>query len=302
METIIQSAGLTKFYGQHLALDQLQIEVRRGEIFGFLGPNGAGKTTFIKLMLGFIKPSDGSLSILGQSPTKLDRSQIGYLPEKIVIHPFLTGREYLQYQAALNGIPRNQLGVQIDSALKRLEMMEAADRRISTYSKGMVQRIGVANLLLGDRQLLLLDEPNSGLDPIGIALIRKIMSELRDEGRTVFVNSHQLLEVEKACDRVAILNKGRVVAQGSSRELSAARGIRLELAELNAACEQVLKEHDMNCKINGNAVELSIPDAEKERQLPAKLVAAGGRILHYSQSQESLEEVFQRLVQSRDAA
>lgn len=298
MTTIIQTKSLTKYYGKHLALENLNLEVGQGEIFGFLGPNGAGKTTFIKMMLGFIRPTEGTLSLFGQKPHEYDRSRIGYLPEKIVIQPFLSGREFLRYQGNLIGLAGKMLEDQIDHAVERLEMSDAADRRISDYSKGMVQRIGVANLLLGDKNLLMLDEPNSGLDPMGIALIRKLMISLRDEGKTIFFNSHQLLEVEKTCDRVAILNMGKIVASGSSRELSSKRGIRLEVEEMTSSLVELLKQNDSAVIIQGNCAELNMNDTQKERMLPAQIVNSGGRILSYIHSIESLEDVFQRLIKN----
>lgn len=300
-ETIIETRGLTKYYSDQLAVHQLALEVKKGEIFGFLGPNGAGKTTFVKMMLHFIQPTEGYLHILGNTPAKLDRALIGYLPEKISIQPFLTGREFLRYQARLIGLRKPDLENQVDRVLARVEMTDAAERRISNYSKGMVQRIGLANTLLGDRQLLILDEPNSGLDPLGIALVRDVMLELKKAGKTIFFNSHQLLEVEKVCDRVAILNHGRVVAQGTSKDLASKRGVRFELAEMNQAAEAWIKKQDAGAVIRSTHVEMSILDEEAERLIPAKLIENGARILSYNQSSESLEDVFHRLIGQSDA-
>jgi ABC-2 type transport system ATP-binding protein len=300
-DVVIQSEGLTRFYGPRPALRELNLQVRRGEIFGFLGPNGAGKTTFIKILLDFIRPTAGNVSILGAAPAQLDRAKLGYLPERINIHPFLTGREFLLYQCRLLGLPAGERAGRVNRALERVEMSADADVRVGNYSKGMMQRIGVASAVLGDPELLLLDEPVSGLDPIGIARMREIMLEEKQRGATILVNSHQLLEVEKTCDRVAILNKGRVAAQGAQSELNSSKGVRLELDAMTPAAAQLLQKLDPAAKIEGARAELAIADREQERLLPAKLVEQGARILSYAERRESLEEVFYRLVNESDA-
>ncbi len=227
--SVIECAALSKSYGSHPAIRDLALEVAAGEIFGFLGPNGAGKTTFIKILLDFIPADGGQLRILGSAPRDLDRARIGYLPERISIHPFLTGREFLRYQGQLIGLRGDDLKQRVSTALERVQMSDAADRRVADYSKGMTQRVGLAAALLGEPELLLLDEPASGLDPIGMATIREIMLAERRRGATVFFNSHQLLEVEKTCDRVAILNQGRLAAQGRSTVLSSRLGVQLDV-------------------------------------------------------------------------
>ncbi|MCR9143481.1 MAG: ABC transporter ATP-binding protein [bacterium] len=298
---VIESESLSKSYGSHPALRDLDLSVDRGQIFGFLGPNGAGKTTFIKILLDFIAPSGGEIRILGARPGELDRTRIGYLPERINIHPFLSGREFLRYQGQLIGLGGQDLEDRIHRVLERVEMSEAGDRRIGDYSKGMTQRVGLAAALIGEPELLLLDEPASGLDPLGIARIREIMLAERERGATVFFNSHQLLEVEKTCDRVAILNRGRVAAQGKSTDLSSRQGVHLECdgpAEALAAVEKLARSLDGAAEVQqgGARVELSIPDPEQERVFPAKVVETGARIVKYARRLESLEDVFQRLV------
>lgn len=302
-ETIIESEGLSKFYRSIPALRNLSLQVRRGEVFGFLGPNGAGKTTFIKILLDFIRPSAGEIRILGQSPDRLDRKRIGYLPERISVHTFLTGREFLLYQAGLIGIPSAQARQEIQGLLERVRMAEDADRRVGGYSKGMIQRIGVAASLLGQPELLLWDEPVSGLDPIGISQIREVMISERSRGATIFVNSHQLLEVEKTCDRVAILNRGRVAAQGRREELSSQKGVALEVENMTEALAGDLRKLDPQAKIEGVRAELTLEgtDPETERLLPKRIVEQGARLVHYSQRRESLEDIFYRLVQDAPA-
>ncbi|MEQ9365550.1 MAG: ABC transporter ATP-binding protein [Leptospirales bacterium] len=298
---VIECESLSKSYGSHPALSDLDLSVERGEIFGFLGPNGAGKTTFIKILLHFIAPSGGDIRILGAKPGELDRTRIGYLPERINIHPFLSGREFLRFQGRLIGLAGKDLEGRIDKVLERVEMSAAGDRRVGDYSKGMTQRVGLAQALLGEPELLLLDEPASGLDPLGIARIREIMLAERDRGATVFFNSHQLLEVEKTCDRVAILNRGRVAAQGKSQDLSSRQGVRLEIdgpADALGKVSELARNLDSSAQIeqSGARIELSIADPEQERLFPAKVVDAGARIVKYARQLESLEDVFQRLV------
>lgn len=297
---VIECESLSKSYGSHPALRDLSLSVAQGEIFGFLGPNGAGKTTFIKILLDFVTPGGGSIRILGSAPGQLDRTRIGYLPERINIHPFLTGREFLRYQGQLIGLAGKDLEGRVDRCLDRVQMTEAGDRRISGYSKGMTQRVGLAQALLGEPELLLLDEPASGLDPLGIVLIREIMLAERARGATVFFNSHQLLEVEKTCDRVAILNRGRVAAQGRSSDLSSRQGVHLEVDGTGDVVQKVIdlaRKLDPAAVINGGGkIDLAIADGETERLFPARVVETGARILKYSRQLESLEDVFHRLI------
>lgn len=298
---VIEAHSLTKNYGAAPALRSLDLRVGRGEIFGFLGPNGAGKTTFIKILLDFIRITAGEVQILGSAPADLDRRRIGYLPERIAIHPFLSGREFLHYHARLLAIPRSERASRVARVLERVHMSMDADRRVGTYSKGMTQRIGIAQALLGDPEILLLDEPISGLDPIGIQQMREIILQERERGATVLVNSHQLLEVEKTCDRVAILNRGLVVAQGSRDEIAARRGLSLTVDAMTDAIRGAILAADAAASVEGCTATLQITDEERERKFPASIVEAGGRILNYSQSRESLEEVFYRLVKGAGA-
>ena len=302
LEYVIESQGLIKNYGDTRALNAVDIQVRPGEIFGFLGPNGAGKTTFVKILLNFVHFNEGSIQILDSSPRELDRERIGYLPERISIHPFLTAYEFLVSQCRLICLPENEIDQEVNEVLEKVHMTDAAHRRISGYSKGMMQRVGLAQAILGKPELLILDEPNSGLDPLGVMQIREAILAEKERGATVFLNSHQLLEVEKTCDRVAILNHGEVVAQGSANELTGGeQGVVLELEEVTEELMSYLKSLDKGLRSNGETMELSITDSEVERTLPARIIEKGARILHYSKKRESLEEVFKRLVQKSDA-
>lgn len=299
-EVVIAANSLSRSYKDVQALKSLNIEVRRGEIFGFLGPNGAGKTTFVKLMLDFIAPSSGEIEILGDSPARLNRARIGYLPERVSIHPFLTGRELMIYRGHLLGLEPASIQGRADEVLKEVHLEDAAHRRIATYSKGMQQRVGLGLALMGRPELLILDEPSSGLDPIGISQVREIMQAQRKQGVTIFFNSHQLLEVEKTCDRVGILNKGTLVAQGASAQLSTSRGVRFQLENINDDIVSYVHKLDSKASVDGNSVVMTVEDLEEERKLPARLVEKGGRLIKYEQRTESLEDIFHRLIANSD--
>ncbi len=296
LQTIIESFALFKSYGPTQALAGVDVKVPRGQVFGFLGPNGAGKTTFVKILLDFIRPSSGRVELLGNEPAHADRRRLGYLPERISIHPFLTAREFLEMQARLAGLPAATRSEEVARALERVKMSEAADRRIEGFSKGMLQRIGVAQAILGQPELLVLDEPNSGLDPLGVLEIREIILAEKARGATVFVNSHQLLEVEKMCDRVAILNRGRVVAQGTQGELTGKPGIEIELEEAGESVLSYLRGLDPQMRTEGRRLVVSVENSEEERLLPARLVERGARIAYYAHRRDSLEAIFKRVV------
>lgn len=199
-----------------VALKALNLSVRQGEVFGFLGPNGAGKTTTMNVLLGFVQPTSGSARILGKDAGDAEaRQTLGYLPELTYYYKFLTGREILRFYAKLFEIPSREADKRIESLLALVEMTQAADKPIRSYSKGMQQRVGLAQALINNPRLLVLDEPTSGLDPIGRMKVRNIIQRLKDEGKTVFFSSHELGEVETVCDRVAILHQGEVKEMGS---------------------------------------------------------------------------------------
>lgn len=214
--------------GDVVALNSLSLSVPAGRIFGFLGPNGAGKTTAIHVLLGFQQATSGSASVFGCNVLEpIARQRIGYLPEHPDVYRFLTGREMLQFAGRLCGLSGSQLEQRATAVLQEVDLTAAADRRIATYSRGMRQRICLAQALIHDPDLLILDEPTGGLDPIGRLLIRRIISDWRNRGKTVFFSSHELSEVELVCDCVCILARGRVVAQGAPHDL-AGPGERLE--------------------------------------------------------------------------
>lgn len=212
-----------------VAVNGLNLAVEQGEVFGFLGPNGAGKTTSMNVLLGFVKATGGSATIYGCDVSDpAARQALGYLPELTYYYKFLTGRELLRFYAKLFELPGAEADKRIENLLKLVEMTQAADKPIRTYSKGMQQRVGLAQALINDPKLLVLDEPTSGLDPIGRMKVRSIIQRLKDQGKTVFFSSHELGEVETVCDRVAILYRGEVLETGSVTELMENYDLNLE--------------------------------------------------------------------------
>jgi ABC-2 type transport system ATP-binding protein len=217
----VETTGLTKRFGQRVAIDQVDLQVPRGSAFGFLGPNGAGKTTMIRMLLGLTRASTGSMSVLGHpvpSERALALARVGAIVEEPRFHPQLTGRENLRVVAAVRGPETHE---RIVPALRRVGLSERADEKVKKYSLGMRQRLGVARCLLADPLLLILDEPTNGLDPGGIQEFREmIRAMVEQEGRTVFISSHLLDEVEKICDHAAIVDRGKIITQGAIAELA----------------------------------------------------------------------------------
>jgi len=212
MIAAVETRGLRKRFGDKVAVEELTLTVPRGEVFGFLGPNGAGKTTSLKMLLGLIEPTAGQGQVLGAPiGDRLARARVGFLPEHFRFQEWLTGRELLHFHGRLYGLRGSDLAARTDELLGRVDLLDAAHRPVRTYSKGMMQRIGLAQALLARPDLVFLDEPTSGLDPLGRLLVRDIIRELKAAGTTVFLNSHLLGEVEATCDRVAFVKAGRTV-------------------------------------------------------------------------------------------
>ena len=217
-----------------IALQGLDLEVNAGEVFGFLGPNGAGKTTTVNVLLGFVAPTGGSAYLFGLDVREpIARQRIGYLPEMTYYYKFLTAEELLRLYAKIFKLPRVEADKRIAHLLKLVELEHAAKRPIKSYSKGMQQRVGLAQALINNPDLLILDEPTSGLDPLGRMKVREIIQRLKNEGKTVFFSSHELGEVETVCDRVAIINQGELKAIGRVNEITKAHHANLEQAFLD---------------------------------------------------------------------
>jgi ABC-2 type transport system ATP-binding protein len=235
----IETTGLTKSYGTVLAVDQLDLTIKRGEIFGFLGPNGAGKTTTMRMLLGLVKPSSGTASILGmdistQLPEILRRT--GSVIENPTFYPYLSGFDNLRAFATLSQIPSER----VTAVLDLLDLTSAAGRKFSTYSLGMKQRLAVGAALLGSPDLLILDEPANGLDPAGIVEMRDLIKRLKAQGHTVLISSHVLHEIEQICDRIVIMSHGRVVVQGRVEDLLGGSSLEIQVKPAEAA-EQLLR-------------------------------------------------------------
>jgi ABC-2 type transport system ATP-binding protein len=229
MSTILKTEKLRVEYrsrefrqANKVALVGLDLEVRAGEVFGFLGPNGAGKTTTMNVLLGFIPPSGGAASLFGIDVRQpIARQRIGYLPELTYYYKFLTAEELLRFYAKIFALPSHETDQRIADLLRLVELEHAAKRPIKSYSKGMQQRVGLAQALINNPDLLILDEPTSGLDPLGRMKVREIIQRLKDDGKTVFFSSHELGEVETVCDRVAIVHQGELKKVGTVAEVSA---------------------------------------------------------------------------------
>jgi ABC-2 type transport system ATP-binding protein len=241
MSVILKTEKLRVEFNSHefrqttkVALVSLDLEVNTGEVFGFLGPNGAGKTTAINVLLGFVPPTRGSAYLFGIDVRQpIARQRIGYLPEMTYYYKFLTAEELLRFYAKIFGLSRTEADKRVDQLLKLVELEPARKRPIKSYSKGMQQRVGLAQALINNPDLLILDEPTSGLDPLGRMKVREIIQRLKNEGKTVFFSSHELGEVETVCDRVAIINQGELKTMGRVSDLVAQHHSNLEKAFLD---------------------------------------------------------------------
>jgi ABC-2 type transport system ATP-binding protein len=236
MDAIVKTDNLRVEYGgatPKVALAGLNLTVQPGEVFGFLGPNGAGKTTTMNVLLGFVNATSGSAHLFGVNVREpIARQRIGYLPEQTYYYKFLTAEEILRFYAKIFEIPSGEAERRIDAVLKLVELESSRKRLIKTYSKGMQQRVGLAQALINNPDLLILDEPTSGLDPVGRMKVREIILRLKNEGKTVFFSSHELGEVETVCDRVAILSNGELKAEGRVDDLTKQYHASLEQAFL----------------------------------------------------------------------
>ncbi len=226
----ITCAGLAKSYGRTCALVGVDLQVERGSVFGFLGPNGAGKSTLVKILTGLVRPSAGEVRVAGGRPgTRPVQRRVGYLPEQFRFPFWLTGRELVELHTRLA-----RLEGDYSHLLDLVGLGDAADRKIGEYSKGMQQRLGLAQALVGDPEIVFLDEPTSALDPLGRLDVRDILVHLRERGMTVFLNSHLLTEVERVCDRLAVIDHGAIIAQGTTDELLLGPGLRVSVGEVSA--------------------------------------------------------------------
>jgi ABC-2 type transport system ATP-binding protein len=293
----IHTADLTKRFRGTVALAGLSMTVPRGEVFGFLGPNGAGKTTAVKLLLGLLAPTSGEAWLLGQPAGDLaTRRRIGYLPELFRYQGWLSAREVLALHCELAPLPRLQWKAEIELALQTVGLDDRADDRVSTFSKGMQQRLGLGAALLGRPELVFLDEPTSALDPVGRHDVRRIIRELAARGTAVFLNSHLLSEVEQVCDRVAVVDHGRVIAAGTMAELLTGSAVRLRVTGLGAEARAQLAAFG---PIDDEGDQLTFTKLARDRvpELVSQVVALGGRVYEVVPRHQTLEDRFLQLLQ-----
>ncbi|MDQ3966350.1 MAG: ATP-binding cassette domain-containing protein [Actinomycetota bacterium] len=287
---VVETANLTKRYGKRIvAVDNLNLTVRRGEVYGFLGPNGAGKTTTLRMLLGLIRPTSGTVSVLDRSPGKPESlARVGALVESPAFYPYLSGRDNLRVIARYVGVPKER----IEAALELVDLTDRARDKFSTYSMGMKQRLGVAAALLKDPELLILDEPTNGLDPAGMADMRDLIRRLSSDERTVLLSSHLLGEVQQVCDRVGVISRGRLIAESTVEELRGKGALLVAAEPLDRArehVEQLLGPERVEV-LNGT-LRLDADPATAGR-INRELVGAGVEVIELRSIERTLEEVF----------
>jgi ABC-2 type transport system ATP-binding protein len=284
------------FWGRKVrAVHGVSFEVEKGEIFGLLGPNGAGKTTTIKMLLGFVRPSQGSAMVGGHPAGSIEaRRRMGYLPENPALYEYLTGVEYLRYAGRLAGLGRKEAHQRTTVLLEQVGLADRADRPIRRFSKGMVQRLGLAQAMIGDPGLLILDEPMSGLDPIGRKDVRDLILRFREEGRTIMFSTHILSDVEMICDRVAILIDGRVTDCGTLSSLldPAARVVEVAARDVPAAVDSKLRSQSAQSVQRDGSSVYSFATEDAANEAVRAIALGGGRIVAVQPHRYSLEELF----------
>ena len=289
----IETQALRKRFGDKLAVADLSLSVGQGEVFGFLGPNGAGKTTSLKMLLGLIAPSAGRGSLLGAPlGDRRTRARVGFLPEHFRFQDWLTGRELLRFHGRLYGLSGAALDGRIEQLLDRVDLRDAAHRRVATYSKGMTQRVGLAQALLNEPRLVFLDEPTSGLDPIGRRLVRDLIRDLKQQGVSVFLNSHLLSEVEQTCDRVAFVKEGRVVREMTLGEESHGLEVELRLGALPVGALEALGALGTGLREEQGRWRLRIERESLLPELTRTLVQRGVDVYGVRSTRPSLEQLF----------
>lgn len=305
-ENVIETWGLSKQYDGKGGCKEITLQVPRGTVFGFLGQNGAGKSTFVRTMLGLLHPTEGKATMLGQPiGTEASRRKVGYLPELFRYPDWLTGRQLLEHHGEICGLTRSERKRIIHEVVERVGLSGRVDERIRGYSKGMQQRIGLACALLSDPDLIFLDEPTSALDPIGRKEVRELIAQLRDQGKTIFLNSHLLSEMETVCDHVGIIHRSELVVHGEWRKLSAVKPqIEITLEQASQDWHEPLPfvtENRMLRDVEGQTTWLVTLD--RDGRVPALLeglIASGAAVHEVVRKQQSLEDVFLYWVQQKE--
>ncbi len=281
------------------ALDGLSLQVEVGEAFGFLGPNGAGKTTTLKILMRLIYPTAGEARILGRSLDDMQmRTRIGYLPEQPYFYDYLTAREFLLYCGKLFGLSKVETMRRTEQLLEKVGLADSADKHLRKFSKGMLQRVGLAQALINDPEVLFLDEPMSGLDPLGRREVRDLIAQLRAQGKTIFFSSHVLSDVEALCDHVAILNRGRLVEAGRLSEILCSRSSELEtvVSGVNELALAELRAFAVAFTPTPEGARVRLRSDRELEYLLAIVHRAGGRLISANPVRESLEDLFVREV------
>ncbi|WP_433927726.1 ABC transporter ATP-binding protein [Sorangium cellulosum] len=279
------------------AVKGVSFGVRRGEIFGFLGPNGAGKTTTIKMLTGLISPTGGEAYLFGaRVPSPEARRKIGFLPENPYVYPYLTPREFVELCGRLSGMRGGALRRRAMEVLDQVKIAYAADRQVRRLSKGMLQRTGLAAALVADPEMLILDEPMSGLDPVGRKEVRDLIFAERDQGRTIFFSTHILSDVEAMCDRVAILREGQVVVSGAIRQLLRGDVLRTDvtLAGAGRALLAELGAKGFATSVRGDVVVVDVEGEARVREVLQEALTAGAQVVEVTPRRETLEDLFMR--------
>jgi ABC-2 type transport system ATP-binding protein len=298
---IIDTEGLAKRYGRTEALVDLTMRVEAGEVFGFLGPNGAGKTTAVKLLLGLARPTGGRGAVLGAPlGNRAARSQIGYLPELFRYQPWLRAREVLELHRRLIGRATDRSAGAIDTVLGEVGLADRASDLVGGFSKGMQQRLGLGVALLGGPALVVLDEPTSALDPVGRADVRAIIRRVSAAGSTVFLNSHLLTEVERVCDRVAIVDHGRVLASGRLTDLLGESTVRIRVTDLPDTVPATLTRFGRVATSDDGWLSIAGIDPDAVPEAVAAVVAGGGRVHSVDPGRATLEDRYMELVAGAD--
>ncbi len=301
---IIETHKLTKMYGNHVGCQDICLSVAEGQIFGLLGPNGAGKSTLVKMLVGLLHPSAGQARLIGKPLGDIGaRRQIGFLPENFRYHEWLSGDELLSFHASLYGMTPDETRRRIPVVLDMVNLHGIARKRVGAFSKGMQQRIGIAIALLPDPKLLFLDEPTSALDPLGRREVREILLKLKEAGKTVFLNSHLLGEVEAVCRDVAIINKGRVIKHGRMEDLlSGSIEVEMRVASLTPAMEKELRLCCRTLAVDGPRLVATVGVQEDVPKLAKIITDHGGLLYELTPRRTSLEELFISTVREGEMA
>ncbi|MEE9224542.1 MAG: ABC transporter ATP-binding protein [Thermoplasmata archaeon] len=303
---MIRTENLTRKFGNVVAVENLTLNVRKGEVFGFIGPNGAGKTTTVRMLCCLIAPTEGTAFIgdneINRDPDSLNiRQMVGLLPESPGLYERLSPYRNLDFFAQLYGVPRSKREERIKDLLQMLNMWKKRDEPVGTFSKGMKQKIAIARALVHDPEILFLDEPTSGLDPRAAKTVRDFLSDLRREGRTIFLNTHNLAEAERLCDRVALVNT-KLVAVGSPLELKRRYWKRTTQVQLKAISPSIISAVEAlpfakNVRAEDSKLLVDVGNPEEDNSMLAQtILAAGGKIQFISEMERTLEDVYLKLI------